>query len=289
MEEITFYGLENIGLIEEGDDLVKRILDTCDDEGLEIKDDDVIVITSKVVSMYEGRYVDLSDVEPGLRAKAIAKSTGILPEEVELILQESEVVASLPVSKFGKDYILQQADNEERAKEALEDLPAMLVTKRNGRLCTNAGVDRSNSPEGKATLLPENPNQSSESIRERIEEMTGKEVAVIITDSEVSIRAGETDNAIGSSGINPVESDFGADDLFGKPKFGGVDLKADEIASAAALHFGQTSEQVPVVIGRGIDYQKGGRTEKDADMVAKGLREAVLSGIQLDLLKMLPD
>ncbi len=289
MEEITFYGLENIGLIEEGDDLVKRILDTCDDEGLEIKDDDVIVITSKVVSMYEGRYVDLSDVDPGLRAKTIAKSTGILPEEVELILQESEVVASLPVSKFGEDYILQQADNEERAKEALEDLPAMLVTKRNGRLCTNAGVDRSNSPEGKATLLPEHPNQSAEDIRERIEEITGKETAVIITDSEVSIRAGETDNAIGSSGINPVESDFGADDLFGKPKFGGVDLKADEIASAAALHFGQTSEQVPVVIGRGIDYQKGGRTEKDADMVARGLREAILSGIQLDLLKMLPD
>ncbi|MCF7875696.1 coenzyme F420-0:L-glutamate ligase [Candidatus Bipolaricaulota bacterium] len=289
MEEITFNGLENIGLIEEGDDLVQRIVDTCDDEGLEIKDDDVIVITSKVVSMYEGRYVDLSDVDPGLRAKTIAKSTGILPEEVELVLQESEVIASLPVSKFGEDYILQQAENEDRAREALEDLPAMLVTKRNGRLCTNAGVDRSNSPEGKATLLPEEPNESAKEIRERIEKITGKETAVIITDSEVSIRAGETDNAIGCSGINPVESDFGADDLFGTPKFGGVDLKADEIASAAALHFGQTSERVPVVIGRGIDYQKGGRTERDSEMVKKGLREAVLSSLHLDLLKMLPD
>lgn len=112
---------------------------------------------------------------------------------------------------------------------------------------------------------------------------------MILTDSEVSLRVGEMDIAIGCSGINPVESDFGADDLFGKPKFGGVDLKTDEIPSAAALHFGQTSEQTPVVLGRGIEYPKGGRTEKGSDIMKKGLKQAVFSGLQLDLLKMLPD
>lgn len=289
MDEITFYPLENIGLIEEGDDLVQRIVDTFTDEGLEFKDNDVVVITSKVVSMYEGRIVDLSDVEPSLRAETIAKSTGIPPEEVELILQESELVTSIPVNEFGEDYILEQSENEERAKEALEDLPSMLVTKRNGRLCTNAGVDRSNAPDGKATLLPEDPDRSAKEIRERIEEITGKEIAVILTDSEVSIRVGETDNAIGCSGINPVESDFGADDLFGEPKFGGVDLKGDEIASAAALHFGQTSEQIPVVVGRGIEYEKGGRTERDSEIIQRGLKQIVLSGLKFKLLKMLPD
>ena len=289
MNEITFYPLENIGLIEKGDDLVQRIADTFTDEGLEFQDNDVVVITSKVVSMYEGRIVDLDDVDPSLRAETIAKSTGILPEEVELILQEAELVTSIPVNEFGEDYILEQSENEERAREALENLPSMLVTKRNGRLCTNAGVDRSNAPEGKATLLPEDPDASAQEIRERIEEMTGKEIAVIITDSEVSIRVGETDNAIGCAGINPVESDFGADDLFGEPKFGGVDLKADEIASAAALHFGQTSEQTPVVVGRGIEYQKGGRTERDSEIIKKGLKQIVLSGLKFKLLKMLPD
>jgi len=289
MNEITFYPLENIGLIEKGDDLVQRIVDTFTDEGLEFQNNDVVVITSKVVSMYEGRIVDLADIDPSLRAKTIAKSTGILPEEVELILQEAELVTSIPVNEFGEDYIMEQSENEERAREALDNLPSMLVTKRNGRLCTNAGVDRSNAPEGKATLLPEDPDKSAGEIRERIEEMTGKEIAVIITDSEVSIRVGETDNAIGCSGINPVESDFGADDLFGEPKFGGVDLKADEIASAAALHFGQTSEQTPVVVGRGIEYQKGGRTERDSEIIKKGLKQIVLSGVKFKLLKMLPD
>lgn len=289
MDEITFYPLENIGLIEEGDDLVQRIVDTFTGEGLEFKDNDVVVITSKVVSMYEGRIVDLDNVEPSLRAETIAKSTGILPEEVELILQESELVTSIPVNEFGEDYILEQSENEERAKEALDNLPSMLVTKRNGRLCTNAGVDRSNAPDGKATLLPEDPDKSANEIRERIEEITGKEIAVILTDSEVSIRVGETDNAIGCSGINPVESDFGADDLFGEPKFGGVDLKADEIASAAALHFGQTSEQIPVVVGRGIEYEKGGSTERDSEIIKRGLKQIVLSGLKFKLLKMLPD
>lgn len=122
-----------------------------------------------------------------------------------------------------------------------------------------------------------------------MEEITGKELAVILSDSEVSFRIGETDNAIGCSGINPVESDFGAEDLFGEPKFGGVDLKADEIAGAAALHFGQTSERIPVVVGRGIDYQTGEGSEGDSQVLKEGLKQVAFAGVKLKLLNLLPD
>lgn len=288
MDKITFYSLDSLGLIEEGDDLPQRIVDSCQEENFEIKDKDVLVITSKVVSVYEGRVVDLEEVEPSLRAKTIAKTTGMLPEEVELILQEGKVLASIPVSKFGQDFILDQAKDKERAKKALEDLPSMLLTERNGRICTSAGVDLSNSPEGKATLLSEDPDQSAKKIREELEELTGKELAVIITDSELSIRAGSTDIAIGCSGIEPVDSDFGAEDLFGEPKFGGVDLIRDEISGAAALHFGQTSGKTPAVIARGLDYDKGEGLKKNSELFSDGVKNTVLSNLKIKLLSLLP-
>ncbi|MFW5873532.1 MAG: coenzyme F420-0:L-glutamate ligase [Bacillota bacterium] len=281
MKEISFYSLEKIGLIEQGDNLPEKILETCKEEDFELKDNDVVIITSKVVSMYEGRIVNLKEVEPSSKAKAIAESTGMLEEEVELILQEGEVLAAIPVSKFGQEYILRQADNKEKAKEALDNIPSMLLTERNGRICTSAGVDLSNSPEGKATLLPEDPNKSAKKIKKYLEDKTNKELAVIITDSEVSIRGGSTDIAIGCSGIVPVDSKFGTDDLFGKPKFGGVDLIADEIAGAAALHFGQTSEKIPVVIGRGIEYAKGEGITGNYSLVNEGMKNIILSGIKI--------
>ncbi len=281
MKEISFYSLEEIGLIEPEDNLPEKILQTCKKGDFELKDNDVVIITSKVVSIYEGRTVNLNEVEPSSKAKAIAESTGMLEEEVELVLQEGKVIAAIPVSKFGQEYILEQSEDKERAQKALESIPSMLLTERNGRICTSAGVDLSNSPEGKATLLPEDPNKSAQEIKEYLSENADKELAVIITDSEVSIRGGSTDIAIGCSGIEPVDIKFGTDDLFGKPKFGGVDLIADEIAGAAALHFGQTSERTPVVIGRGIEYPKGGGISGNYGLVHEGMKSIILSGIKI--------
>lgn len=267
MQKIEFFAPENIGIV---------------------KDGDIFIITSKVVSAYEGRIARLKEVEPSSKAKRIARYTGMLDEEVELILQEGEVIAAIPVSKFGKDYILQQSEDKDKAEKALENIPSMLVTERNERICTSSGVDLSNAPKGKATLLPKDPNESAKKIRKRLEELTDKEVAVIIADTEVNIRGGTTDIAIGCSGIDPLKSDFGADDLFGQPKFGGIDLLGDEITGAAALHFGQTSEGTPVVIGRGIEYKKGEGRESDPELVREGFKQIILSSLKLKFLNLLP-
>lgn len=288
MQKIEFLVLESIGIVEEGDDLPQLIVDACTEEKLEVKDNDIFIITSKVVSMYEERVADLDELEPSSKAERIARYTGMLAEEVELVLQEGKVLASIPVSRFGKDFILEQSEDKEKAKKALKDIPSMLVTERNGRICTSAGVDLSNAPEGKATLLPEDPNESAKKIRARLEELTGKEIAVIIADTEVNIRGGSTDIAIGCSGIDPLESDFGADDLFGQPKFGGIDLLGDEITGAAALHFGQTSEGTPVVIGRGIEYRQGEGRESDPELIREGFKQVILSSLKLKFLNLLP-
>jgi coenzyme F420-0:L-glutamate ligase/coenzyme F420-1:gamma-L-glutamate ligase len=91
-------------------------------------------------------------------------------------------------------------------------------------------------------------------IRKKIQEISNANVAVILCDTELNL-FGTTDMPIGSSGINPYSQMFAKNDNFGKPKFGGIDLIANEISSTAALLFGQTNEGIPAAIIRGYDFQ----------------------------------
>jgi coenzyme F420-0:L-glutamate ligase/coenzyme F420-1:gamma-L-glutamate ligase len=90
------------------------------------------------------------------------------------------------VADIGKDHILEHAVDVEAAEEAIEKMPSALLTDRNGRLCTNAGVDWSNSPEGKMTLLPKDPDESARRIRTELAEKTGKDLGVVLADSEIT-------------------------------------------------------------------------------------------------------
>lgn len=78
-------------------------------------------------------------------------------------------------------------------------------------------------------MLPEDPDAEARKVREQIQKLSGKRVAVILADTEM-IPFGTIDVAVGSSGIEPISKKFGQKDLFGKPKFGGVDLVAYELA-----------------------------------------------------------
>jgi len=94
-------------------------------------------------------------------------------------------------------------------------------------------------------IIPlEDPDETARVIRQEFRELTGKEVAVILADTEM-IPFGTMDFAVGSSGIPPVSKMFGHKDLFGTPKFGGMDLVANELTSASALVFGQTGAGIP--------------------------------------------
>jgi F420-0:gamma-glutamyl ligase len=102
--------------------------------------------------------------------------------------------------------------------------------------------------------LPQDPDAEAKKIREQIQQLTGRQLAVILADTEM-IPFGTMDFALGSSGIEPISKKFGKKDLFGKPKFGGIDLITYELTAASALLFGQTGAGIPVVVIRGCEYE----------------------------------
>jgi coenzyme F420-0:L-glutamate ligase/coenzyme F420-1:gamma-L-glutamate ligase len=272
MPELTFHGLD-IGRIEPGDDLVDRIARTASDE-FPLEDGDVVVITSKVVSAAEERLISADEVAVTDRDERVADVTGLDPREVAVVYEESEVLGAIPVADIGEDILLEHAVDEDAAADAIDQMPSMLVTDRNGRLCTNAGVDWSNSPGGMMTLLPEDPDASARRIREGLEDRTGTDLAVVLADSEV-LGPGTMDLATGCSGIQAIDSNFGRTDLYGEPKIGGMDLIADELGAGSALLFGQADERIPVVVVRGLDYEDGEGVPNAGGLVRRGLRKTI--------------
>jgi coenzyme F420-0:L-glutamate ligase / coenzyme F420-1:gamma-L-glutamate ligase len=226
---VTVYGLEKIPLVKPGDDAAQLIISSMKAEGLELKDGDVVVVSQKIVSKAEGLLVDISDIEPSQRSKNISKRTKKDPRLTELILRDS-------------------------AKIIRADRRALVVQRKDGFVCLNAGVDKSNVLGGTMyTRLPEDADASASKLRSRLERLTGKQVGVIVADTySRPSRVGQVEFAIGISGIEPITDYRGQKDLFGyELKYKFVAL-ADEIAAAAELVMGQGTEHVPVAVVRGL-------------------------------------
>jgi coenzyme F420-0:L-glutamate ligase/coenzyme F420-1:gamma-L-glutamate ligase len=116
---LSITALPGIPLIQPGDDLAQVILDGLARAELSLRDRDVLVVTSKIVSKAEGQLIDLRDVTPGDEACRLAQETRKDPRIVELVLRESVTISR-------------------RA-------PGVLVTQhRLGFVSANAGIDQSN-------------------------------------------------------------------------------------------------------------------------------------------------
>ena len=188
------------------DDLSKLILNSGD-----ILDGDVLVIAQKIISKQEGRMIELSTVSPSLLAQGISSQYNKDPALVELILSESKRIV--------------------RLKNGL-----IIVETNGGFICANAGIDESNVIDGFATLLPLNSDKSAEIIRTSILNKTGKNVAVIISDTfGRPFRMGQTNCAIGISGLNPILDYAGTLDSFKRVLRITAIAIADELSSAAEL------------------------------------------------------
>jgi coenzyme F420-0:L-glutamate ligase/coenzyme F420-1:gamma-L-glutamate ligase len=200
---------------------------------LQILDRDIVVVAQKIVSKSEGRVVDLRTVQPSTLANTIARSTGKDANHVELILRETASIV--------------------RMREA-----HMIVETRHGFICANAGVDRSNAGNSAmAVLLPIDPDRSASKLRKRIRELTGADVAVIISDTfGRAWRNGQVNVAIGLDGLDPIADYRGTKDMFGLQLNVTQIAIADELASAAELVM-KKSDGIPVAIIRGVDYGKG--------------------------------
>lgn len=231
---ISIVPVEGLPEIREGDDLVALIA-----ERAELRDGDVLVVAQKVVSKAEGRVVRLADVKPSEEARRLAG--GEDPRRLEVILREANRIVRT------------------RA-------PLVIAETRHGFVCASAGVDSSNAPEAETVvLLPEDPDASARRLRERLRELTGAEVGVIVSDSfGRPWRQGTTDVAIGLAGIRPLLDLKGVRDSAGYELHATVIAAADELAGAAELVLGKTAG-IPAAVVRGVDA-RGEGTARDLVM-----------------------
>jgi coenzyme F420-0:L-glutamate ligase / coenzyme F420-1:gamma-L-glutamate ligase len=228
---IEIHPLEGIPEIAEDDDLAEHVA-----RAAELRDGDVVVLAQKAVSKAEGRIVRLADVEPSAFARTLAADNGDA-RQLEVILREARRVL--------------------RARQSF-----VIAETRHGFICASAGVDASNAPEaGTVVLLPDDPDASAVRIRERLHELTGATVGVIVSDSfGRPWRQGTIDVAIGVAGIPALL------DLRGTRDASGYELRstqiavADELASAAELVMGK-DRAVPGAVIRGLRLEGEGTAQ----------------------------
>jgi coenzyme F420-0:L-glutamate ligase/coenzyme F420-1:gamma-L-glutamate ligase len=190
------------------------------DGGLE--SGDILAVAHKVVSKAEGRLVDLAEVEPGERARALAAAHGKDPRHVQVVLDES-------------------------AEVLRADRGRLICRTRHGFVCANAGVDASNAgAPDTLVLLPHDPDASARALRARLG------CAIVITDSfGRAWRTGQSEVAIGAAGLAPLDDRRGLPDAGGRPLTATTIAIADQVAAAADLVRGKATRE-PAVRIRGL-------------------------------------
>lgn len=209
--------------------------------GFVFQENDVLVISSKYVSISEGSVISLDKVRVSSKAAAMAKKFHIQEQLAEIVLRES-------------DYVLR-------------GMPGYLLTFKNGVLAPNAGIDKSNVPPGFAVLYPSNPFRFAKNLRLKFLINFGTNLAIIVSDSRLMpTRIGTTGIAIGASGFEPVEDQRGKKDLFGNVLRVTIKAIADELATIGVMIMGESNESIPAVIIRGANVRRSGRDINWRDM-----------------------
>jgi coenzyme F420-0:L-glutamate ligase / coenzyme F420-1:gamma-L-glutamate ligase len=224
-----------VGLLEivVGDDLGALIAERCELNGTSLLDGDLVVVAQKVVSKAEGAVRVIADQVPSAEAVELAGTLGKDPRIVQIVLDQS--------------------------KRVVRAVPGVLIVETvHGFICANAGVDQSNiEAEGVVTILPVDSDRSARAIRDRLRELTGCEVGVLVSDTfNRPWREGSTNVAIGVAGFDPISDLRGSIDDFDREMTTSTVSLADEVASTAQLVMGE-SGRVPVAIVRGIGWNSG--------------------------------
>jgi len=209
------WSVEGIGEIKPGMQLGDIIVDACADEpNGPLRDNDVLVVTQKIVSKAENRLVEIDPNNPLSHKKLVED------EAVRIVRRRGDLI---------------------------------ITETKHGFVCANSGIDLSNVERGYAALLPIDSDRSARRIRDIIRARLGMNVGVIISDTfGRPWRKGLTDVAIGVAGVAGVVDLRGTEDALGRVMQVTEVAVADELASAAELVMGK-STGVPVAIIRGVD------------------------------------
>jgi coenzyme F420-0:L-glutamate ligase/coenzyme F420-1:gamma-L-glutamate ligase len=215
---ITIWPIPGVPEITAGDDLATEIVDGCRRAGLTLEDGDIVVVTHKVVSKAEGRTASVIS-DADYRALVESQAADIIRRRGDLVITRTP----------------------------------------HGFICANAAVDRSNTPAGTAVLLPDDPDRSAHRLRRKLEQLTGVRLGVVITDTfGRAWRRGQTDVAIGISGVTAVLDLRGSTDHEGRELNATEPAVADELAGAADLVMGKAN-RVPIAVVRGSGLLGDGR------------------------------
>jgi coenzyme F420-0:L-glutamate ligase / coenzyme F420-1:gamma-L-glutamate ligase len=231
---LTIATLDGIPQVQPGDDLCALLIAALEANGATPRSRDIVVVTSKIVSKAEGRFVDLATLEPSERARELAQITRKDARLVEAILREAvEVIRAKP--------------------------NVLIVATRHGLILANAGIDQSNLDAAdhgrRVLLLPTEPDVSAGRLKKGLDAHFHTDVGVIISDSVGRPwRLGTVGIAIGAAGVPALWDRRGEKDLSGRPLEVTEVAFADAVAAVAVLAMGEAAEGRPAALVRGLDW-----------------------------------
>jgi len=235
-------------------DLFKTIVNY----GFTFIDGDVVVVSSKFVSISEGSLVQLRRVRPTSKAKKLARKFQMNEHIAELVLREADTI--------------------------INGIPGFLLCTKDGMLAPNAGIDKSNAPKGKVILYPRDSFASADSLRLKFMSSLGRMIGIVISDSRLMpTRIGTTGIAVGVSGIEPVEDQRGHIDLFGKKLKVTLKAIADSLATIGVFIMGESNESTPVVVIRGAEVRFTNRKLSHLEMTIDPSNDIYLRNCSLKL------
>lgn len=217
-------------LIKPGDDILKIISSALKKSKFSLKNNDIVVIASKVIAVTENRIVNLKTITPSLKAQKLSSRYALNPHLIQLIIKEADQI--------------------------LGGVARALLTLKDNILTVNSGIDLSNVPSHSAILWPKNPTRTADKIQKFFQTHFKKRVGVIIVDSHCQpLRRGTTGLALAIAGFQGVQDERGKKDLFGqKIKITQRNL-ADNLASLSSFLMGEVAERTPLVIIRGVSFK----------------------------------
>jgi coenzyme F420-0:L-glutamate ligase/coenzyme F420-1:gamma-L-glutamate ligase len=220
----------------------------------EYKNNDIVVISSKFVSMSEGSVVSLRRVKASKRARALGARYHIDAKMTELVLRESDFI--------------------------VKGVPGFLLAIRDGMIAPNAGIDKSNVPKGYAILYPRDPFATAEKLRQKFLVKRGIRTGIVIADSRLMpTRIGTTGVAIACAGFQPVDDLRGRRDLFGNILRVTFKAVADGLATMGVAVMGESDESTPAAVIRGAKVEWSDKKFSWRDMAVEPMQDIYLRSL----------
>jgi coenzyme F420-0:L-glutamate ligase / coenzyme F420-1:gamma-L-glutamate ligase len=223
--------------------------------GFEFEENDILVVSSKYISMSEGSLLKIDRIKSSKKARILGAAYHIDEKIVELTLREA-------------DYIF-------------KGVPGFLLSIKDDILAPNAGIDRSNVPSGYVVIYPRLPFKTADNLRRRFLIDMGLNIGIVIADSRLMPgRIGTIGVAIANAGFEPTEDERGNIDLFGRVLRVSFRAVADTLATMAVAVMGEGDESIPAAVIRGVNVTRTDRKLSSRDMTVDADQDLYLRGLR---------